>query len=93
VLFTILGAFADFDRTRIAQRISEVKQEQKANEFWTGGQPPFGYRVKEDGRLEANPEQVDALAAIHRWRGRVIVSGKSRTTWIGNSESSRSLLA
>ena len=68
VLFTILGAFADFERERISQRISEVKQVQKANGFWTGGLPPFGYRVNEEGRLEANPEQAEALAAIHRWK-------------------------
>lgn len=68
VLFTILGAFADFERERISQRISEVKQVQKANGFWTGGNPPFGYRVNEDGRLEANPDQAEALAAILRWK-------------------------
>ena len=68
VIFTILGAFADFERERISQRISEVKQQQKANGFWTGGQAPFGYRVNEEGRLEANPEQAEALAAIHRWK-------------------------
>lgn len=68
VIFTILGAFADFERERISQRISEVKQQQKANGFWTGGQPPFGYRVNDEGRLEPNPEQADALAAIFRWK-------------------------
>lgn len=68
VIFTILGAFADFERERISQRISEVKQQQKANGFWTGGNPPFGYLVNEEGRLEANPEQADALAAIFRWK-------------------------
>ncbi len=62
VLFTILGAFADFERERINQRISEVKQQQKANGFWTGGQPPFGYRVNEEGRLDANPDQAELLA-------------------------------
>jgi putative DNA-invertase from lambdoid prophage Rac len=41
VLFTILGAFADFERERISQRISEVKQQQKANGFWTGGSTAF----------------------------------------------------
>lgn len=68
VIFTILGAFADFERERISQRISEVKQVQKAKGFWTGGQAPFGYRVNADGRLEANPEQAEALAAIFRWK-------------------------
>ena len=68
ILFTILGAFADFERTRIAQRISEVKQDQKAKGFWVGGTPPFGYLVNEEGRLEADQEKKEELAAIFRWR-------------------------
>jgi DNA invertase Pin-like site-specific DNA recombinase len=62
ILFTILGAFADFERTRIAQRISEVKQEQKAKGFYVGGTAPFGYVVNEEGRLESDPE------GQKRWR-------------------------
>jgi DNA invertase Pin-like site-specific DNA recombinase len=68
ILFTILGAFADFERTRISQRISEVKQQQKAAGFYVGGIAPFGYQINEEGRLEPNSEQADALAAIFRWR-------------------------
>jgi DNA invertase Pin-like site-specific DNA recombinase len=68
ILFTILGAFADFERTRISQRISEVKQQQKAAGFFVGGTAPFGYRINEEGRLEPNPEQAEALAAIFRWK-------------------------
>ncbi len=68
VIFTIMGAFADFECERISQRISEVKQQHKPNGFWTGGQPPFWYRVNEEGRLEANPEQAEVLAAIFRWK-------------------------
>jgi DNA invertase Pin-like site-specific DNA recombinase len=68
ILFTILGAFADFERTRIAQRISEVKQEQKAKGFYVGGTAPFGYVVNEEGRLEADPDWAEALAAIFRWK-------------------------
>jgi DNA invertase Pin-like site-specific DNA recombinase len=68
ILFTILGAFADFERTRISQRISEVKQQQKEAGFFVGGTAPFGYRINEEGRLEPNPEQAKALAAIFRWR-------------------------
>jgi DNA invertase Pin-like site-specific DNA recombinase len=68
ILFTILGAFADFERTRIAQRISEVKQDQKAKGFYVGGTAPFGYLVNEEGRLEADPEKRLELDAIFRWR-------------------------
>ena len=68
ILFTILGAFADFERSRIAQRISEVKQDQKARGFWVGGVAPFGYRVNEEGKLEADPERARDLETIFRWR-------------------------
>ena len=68
VLFTILGAFADFERTRIAQRISEVKQVQKSKGIYVGGVAPFGYIVNEDGRLEPDPEKSSALKRIFELR-------------------------
>ena len=68
ILFTILGAFADFERTRIAQRISEVKQVQKSKGFYVGGVPPFGYLINEEGKLEADPKKRKELRAIFRWR-------------------------
>lgn len=56
VIFTILSAFATFERERIATRIREVKQVQKADGKFLGGFARFGYRVVED-RLEKDPEQ------------------------------------
>ncbi len=68
ILFTILGAFADFERTRIAQRISEVKQTQKAKGYFVGGVAPFGYLVDVDGRLKDDPEKSEALNRIFELR-------------------------
>ena len=48
VIFTILSAFATFERERIATRIREVKQVQKADGKFLGGFTRFGYRVEED---------------------------------------------
>jgi DNA invertase Pin-like site-specific DNA recombinase len=73
ILFTILGAFADFERTRIAQRISEVKQVQKAKGFYVGGTAPFGYVVNEEGRLKSDPE------GQKRWRRSFV--GKKATAY------------
>jgi DNA invertase Pin-like site-specific DNA recombinase len=68
ILFTILGAFADFERTRIAQRISEVKQTQKSKGYFVGGVAPFGYLVDEDGRLQNDPDKSEALQRIFELR-------------------------
>lgn len=48
VIFTILSAFATFERERIATRIREVKQVQKAEGKFLGGFTRFGYRVSEE---------------------------------------------
>ena len=48
VIFTILSAFATFERERIATRIREVKQVQKADGKFLGGFTRFGYRVVDE---------------------------------------------
>ena len=45
IVFTILSAFATFERERIATRIREVKQVQKLQGKFTGGRRPFGFEV------------------------------------------------
>jgi len=55
IIFTILSAFADFERTRIASRISEVKQLRKSQGFYVGGKVPFGY-LKIDGKKAVDPD-------------------------------------
>lgn len=56
VIFTILSAFATFERERIATRIREVKQVQKSDGKFLGGFTRFGYKV-EDARLIPKPEE------------------------------------
>jgi DNA invertase Pin-like site-specific DNA recombinase len=48
VIFTILSAFATFERELIATRIREVKQVQKADGKFLGGFTRFGYRVVDE---------------------------------------------
>lgn len=55
IIFTILSAFATFERERIASRISEVKQLRKSQGYYVGGRAPFGY-VKVDGRKAVDPD-------------------------------------
>lgn len=56
VIFTILSAFATFERERIATRIREVKQTQKTEGKFLGGFTRFGFAVVGE-KLEKDPAQ------------------------------------
>ena len=57
VIFTILSAFATFERERIATRIREVKQVQKADGKFLGGFTRFGYRVVDEKLVKDQRQQ------------------------------------
>lgn len=79
IIFTILSAFADFERTRIASRISEVKQMRKSQGFYVGGRRGFGFNIVEGKKVPNRKEQKliqemkkkkangESMLAIHRW--------------------------
>lgn len=69
VIFTILSAFATFERERIATRIREVKQVQKAEGKFLGGLPRFGYKVVGD-RVEKDPDSQRILVDMRTMRRR-----------------------
>ena len=58
IVFTILSAFAAFERDRIAARIREVKQLKKAQGKFTGGRRAFGYDVVDGVKVPREDEQV-----------------------------------
>ena len=58
IIFTILSAFATFERERIAARIREVKQLKKAQGKFTGGKRAFGYEVIDGIKTPREDEQV-----------------------------------
>jgi DNA invertase Pin-like site-specific DNA recombinase len=58
IVFTILSAFATFERERIAARIREVKQLKKAQGKFTGGKAAFGYEVIDGVKIPKPEEQV-----------------------------------
>lgn len=79
IIFTILSAFASFERDRVATRIREVKQRRKADGFYIGGRRGFGFNVV-DGRKQINLEEQKlinqmkkmlangrGLTEIHKW--------------------------
>jgi len=79
IIFTILSAFATFERERIASRISEVKQMRKAQGYYVGGRRGFGFNVVDGKRVPNKKEQKliaemrnkkangESMLAIHRW--------------------------
>jgi putative DNA-invertase from lambdoid prophage Rac len=69
VIFTILSAFATFERERIATRIREVKQLQKAEGKFLGGFTRFGYRVSEE-KLEKDQDQQKIIYEMKNMRRR-----------------------
>ncbi|QWD84751.1 recombinase family protein [Polynucleobacter asymbioticus] len=79
IIFTILSAFASFERERIASRISEVKQMRKSQGYFVGGRRGFGFNVVKGKKVPNLKEQKliaemkkkkangESMLAIHRW--------------------------
>ncbi len=79
IIFTILSAFASFERERIASRISEVKQMRKSQGYFVGGRRGFGFNVVDGKKVPNRKEQNliqemkkkkangESMLAIHRW--------------------------
>lgn len=82
VIFTILSAFATFERERIATRIREVKQVQKAEGKFLGGFTRFGYRVV-DEKLEKNPKEQEIIKLMKDMKRRGM-SLRRISKWLGN---------
>jgi putative DNA-invertase from lambdoid prophage Rac len=64
LFLTMLAAFAEFERTRIAERITEGKKAKQERGGHTGGEAPYGYRLVGKGResrLEPNPDEQSMI--------------------------------
>lgn len=68
IVFTILSAFATFERERIAARIREVKQLKKAQGKFTGGKRAFGYDIVDEVKVPREDEQavIRQMAAMRK---------------------------
>lgn len=59
VFFTIVAAFAEFERDRIAERITDVKSNERSKGKFLGGSRPFGYQISKSNELiEDEGEQI-----------------------------------
>lgn len=96
VIFTILSAFATFERERIATRIREVKQVQKADGKFLGGHTRFGYTVENNKLVRDDREQaIIKEVRVMRRRGmslRRISAWLNRTHGVALSHSTVSTL-
>jgi len=68
LFLTIAAAFAEAERDRIRERISQVKADQKARGRYLGGKVPYGFRPGPDGALEAVPEEQQVIARARELR-------------------------
>ncbi len=69
LFLTIAAAFAEAERDRIRERISQVKADQKSRGRYLGGKVPFGFRCDDDGALvrhEAEQEAIAEMVALRR---------------------------
>jgi DNA invertase Pin-like site-specific DNA recombinase len=70
LFMSMLGAFSEFERSRIGERIREIKQQQKARGEFTGGPPPFGFRHDEHKEMVPVPEQQAAIRQMRRLKAK-----------------------
>jgi putative DNA-invertase from lambdoid prophage Rac len=66
MFFSMLGAFAEFERYRIGERIRETKRAQKARGEYLGGVAPFGWSYDAAHKLVPDREQQKALRRIRK---------------------------
>jgi putative DNA-invertase from lambdoid prophage Rac len=69
LFLTIAAAFAEAERDRIRERVSQVKADQKARGRYLGGSLPFGYRRGESGELAPVDADQKAIREMVVLRG------------------------
>lgn len=72
LLIHAASAFAEFEKSRIAERIRAAKRAQKALGHYMGGNVPWGWRLNDTGSLVAIPEKQSAIAKMREMRNQGI---------------------
>ena len=71
MFFTILAAVAEFEKTRILERMEDGRKGKRARGGHTGGIPPYGYRVEGSGVnavLRADPAELAVVGEVKEWK-------------------------
>jgi putative DNA-invertase from lambdoid prophage Rac len=68
LFLTIAAAFAEAERDRIRERVSQSKADQKARGRYLGGKIPFGWRRGEGGELVVVEAEQQAIREMVRLR-------------------------
>jgi DNA invertase Pin-like site-specific DNA recombinase len=68
LFLTIAAAFAEAERARIRERVSQTKRDQRQRGRYLGGKVPFGFRVGEAGELVEEAEEQTIIVQAHALR-------------------------
>ncbi len=69
LVLNVLAAVAEWEREAAAERTRTVMAHMKASGKFTGGWPPFGYVLDEDGSLIEDPEEQRTMKAARELHG------------------------
>lgn len=73
MFFGMLSLVAEFERERIAERMTDAKKAKRKAGGHVGGCAPYGYRVvgvKREARLEVDPAEQEIVQTVKSlWRG------------------------
>ncbi|MCO6415960.1 recombinase family protein [Siccirubricoccus sp. KC 17139] len=62
LFLTIAAAFAEAERARIRERVTQTKRDQRQRGRYLGGKVPFGFRVGDDGELVEDAAEQAIIA-------------------------------
>ena len=66
-LFTMHAAIAEYEAEKISIRVRLGNKEKAKSGRWTGGTPPDGYLLGEDGKLVVDEQRAQAIRQIFSW--------------------------
>jgi DNA invertase Pin-like site-specific DNA recombinase len=69
LVLNVLGAVSQWEREAIGERTSAAMRHMAAKGEYVGGAPRFGYRLAEDGRLEAQEGEQAVIRQARALRG------------------------